>query len=222
MAVVTLTMAKESYGSEYEDALFKNDGSTELKGIDFGDVETGNEYMPKYLYLRHDGLEPVYASSYYLRTLGAEWGGYVASAEDSHEPYNPNWFKHGGVKEDSGYPTNSTADYELLRNVAKNNAEMGIRIHYDRADDVTRTSGLGYDNQGLNFSGIVLQKESVDYSGTDIEEKNGYLYPEPEDDTKLGKAGDESRLGISIKLPEDIIGSGHVQFGFAIKYRYTT
>jgi len=221
MAVVTLTMAKESYGSEYEDALFKNDRSTELKGIDFGDVETGNEYMPKYLYLRHDGLEPVYASSYYLRTLGAEWGGYVASAEDSHEPYNPNWFKHGGVKEDSGYPTNSTADYELLRNVAKNNAEMGIRIHYDRADDVTRTSGLGYDNQGLNFSAVPLQKESLDWSSASVGVRDSWIEPEPTDANKVAVAGDEALLGLSIKLPEDIIGSGHIQFSFAIKYRYT-
>ena len=219
MSTVTLAIAQDTYGDGYTEPLYRNDGSDTLEGIDFGDIETGVEYAPREVWLRHDGLDPIYNVGYYIRTLGVEWGGYVPSAEDAHEPYNPNWFKHGGKVDD--LPQSSTVDYELMRTSAKNNAEMGLRVHWDRADAAVRTNGLGYDNQGLNFSNIKLQKESVDYSGTDLSERDGYIYPEPIDDNKLGLAGDEAKLGLSIKMPEDIEGSGHIQFSFAVKYRYT-
>lgn len=220
MSTVTLSIAQDTYGDKYTEPLYKNDGSNTAEGIDFGDIETGVEYEPRAIYLRHDGIDPIYNVGYYLRTFGAEWGGYVANASDSREPYNPNWFKNGG-ESDTGLPTSSTSDYELMRTSAKNNAEMGLRVHYDRSDIGIRTNGLGYDNKGLNFSSIRLQKESVDYSATTVSTRDGYIYPEPIDDNKLGKAGDEAMLGLSIKMPEDIIGSGHVQLAFAIKYRYT-
>jgi len=220
MSTVTLKISDQSYGEDWIEPLYKNDGSTNLQGIDFGDIETGTEYLPRFVYLRHDGLDPIYNVAYYIRTVGIEWGGYVASEEDAHEPYNPNWFKNGGVTDD-GAPTSSTADYELLRLSAKNNGEMGLRVHYDREDDLIRTNGLGYDNQGLNFSAIKTQSTCLDVSATDDEARDGYIYSEPIDENKLGKVGDEARLGLSIKMPDDIEGSGHVQLGFAIKYRYT-
>lgn len=221
MSVVSLTFSNQSYGEEYTEDLFKNDGSKTLDGLNFGDIETGTNYPPRFLYIRHDGLEPIYNTNYFIRTVGSEWGGYVADAEDAHQPYNPNWFRNGGLDPDGDYPQTATNDYDLLRTSAQNNSEMGLRIHYDRSDDNVRTDGLGYDNAGLNFSPILLQSESCDYSGTDDEGKNGYINPEPEDDNKLGTTGDESRLGLSIKMPEDIEGSGHIQFAFAVKYRYT-
>lgn len=222
MSVVTLKLAAETYGEDYSEPLYKNTGEETLNGLDFGDIETGMEYAPKYIWLRHDGLEPVYDTSYYIRTVGVEWGGYVATAEDAHEPYNPNWFRSGGKDADTDVPMSSTVDYELMRTSAKNNGEMGLRVHWDREDVNTRTNGLGYDNTGLNFSSIVMQKESMDYSGTDTDPRDGYIYPEPIDENKFGVVGDESKLGLSLKMPEDIEGSGHIQFGFAIKYRYTT
>jgi len=221
MSVVTLKLAAETYGDEYSEPIYKNDGSNTLEGLDFGDIETGIEYAPRYVWLRHDGLEPIYNTAYYIRTVGTEWGGYVAGAEDSHEPYNPNWFRSGG-KNENDIPYSSTVDYELMRNSAKNNGEMGLRIHYDRSDEITRTNGLGYDNVGLNFSAIKLQQESGDWSGTDDDPRDGYIMPEPIDENKFGVVGDEARLGMSLKMPEDIEGSGHIQFGFAVKYRYTT
>lgn len=221
MSTVTLTMANDTYGEEFTEPLYKNDGSENLEGMDFGDIETGTEYAPRYMYMRHDGLEPIYAASYYIRTVGIEWGGYVASAEDAHEPYNPNWFRTGG-KNDDGIPYSSTVDYELMRTSAKNNGEMGLRVHYDRADESVRTNGLGYDNKGLNFSAILLQQEALDYSGTDADPHDGYIMPEPTDENKLGTVGDEARVGLSIKMPEDIEGSGHIQFAYAVKYRYTS
>ncbi len=222
MAVVTLKMTDQSYGDDYAEPLYKNDGTESLEGIDFGDIETGREYAPRYMWLRHDGLEPVYNVAYYIRTVGVEWGGYVADREDAHDPYNPNWFRSGGLNDDSGLPNTSTTDYEILRTSAKNNAEMGLRIHYDRADEVVRTDGLGYENKGLNFSSIGMASTACDYSGTDASEINGYIYPEPVDENKFGVVGDEGRLGLSLKMPEDLVGSGHIQFGFAVKYRYTT
>jgi len=224
MAIVSLMMADESYGSNYDEALYKNDGTTNLDGINFGDIETGVEYPPRFVYLRHDGINPIYNVAYYLRTLGVDWGGYVSSEDDATDPYNPNWFRSGGVNPDTNLPNSSTADYELMRTVAVNNAEMGLRVHYNREDEANRTYGLGYDSVGLNFNPIKLQSDSVDYGAADTDErpvKTGYIYPEPEDDSKQGKSGDEAKLGLSIKLPEDIIGSGHIQFSFAIKYRYT-
>ena len=220
MSTVTLSITKDSYGTEYVEPLYRNDGSSTLEGIDFGDIETGREYAPRDVYLRHDGLDPIYNVGYYIRTLGVEWGGYVPTANTAHEPFNPNWFKNGGVT-GTGLPTTSTVDYELMRNSAKNNAEMGLRVHYDRGDAAVRTNGLGYNNSGLNFSTIKLQKEAADYSMTGDNERDGYLYPRHIDDTKDGKVGDEAKLGLSIKMPEDIVGSGHVQFAFAVKYRYT-
>lgn len=220
MSVVTLKMTSSSYGVDYEEALYRNDGTDNLSGMDFGDIETGTEYEPRFIWLRHDGLEPIYNAGYYIRTVGVEWGGYVADNELAHEPYNPNWFKNGGVT-DTGLPTSSTLDYELMRTSALNNPEMGVRVHYDRENVATRSNGLGNNNIGLNFSSIKLQKSAVDYSGTDLAEMDGYVYPEPIDENKLGIAGDEAMLGVSIKMPEDIEGSGHVQFAFAVKYRYT-
>ena len=222
MSVVTLTISPESYKDDYNEPIYKKDGSEDGSGIDFGDIETGIEYPPRWLWIRHDGLEPVYNASYYIRTIGTNWGGYVADREDAHIPYNPNWFRSGGKDPDTDLPRSSTVDYEFMRNIALNNEEMGARVHYDREDDTVRTSGLGYDNKGLNFSAIKLTKVSLDYSGTDAEEKDGYIYPEPDDENKIGTSGDEARLGLSIKIPEDIEGSGHVQFSFAIKYRYTS
>jgi len=222
MSVVTLSIAQDTYGESYTEPLYKNDGTDELEGMDFGDIETGREYAARMVWLRHDGLEPIYSTAYYIRTVGSEWGGYVADAEDAHEPYNPNWFREGGKDPDTDVPRSSTVDYELMRTSAKNNSEMGLRVHYDREDINVRTDGLGYENKGLNFSSIMVQAESLDVSNTDDEAKDGYLWPEPEDENKLGTVGDEALLGLSIKMPEDIEGSGHIQFAFAVKYRYTT
>lgn len=221
MAVVTILTSNVSYGTEEWDALYKNDGTETLNGIDFGNVETGEDVVPRWLYFRHDGLEPIYNAGYYLRTIGVEWGGYVATEETAHNPYNPFWFKHGGVYEDTGLPKSSTLDYDFLRNVAYNNPEMGIRVHDDRTNEYIRSNGLGNANKGLNFSPIIVKPTALDYSLSGNPQLDGYVYPEGMDDSKFGKDGDEMKLGISIKLPEDVVGSGHIQFAMAVKYRYT-
>jgi len=220
MAVVTLTMASSSYGEIFEDNLYKNDGTETGIGVDFGNIETGTENVPTFMYLRHDGIEPIYSCSYYLRTIGTEWGGYVSTADTAENPFNPNWFRDGGLSE-LGVPKTATVDYELMRTSAANNSEMGLRVHYDRADNNVRTTGLGYSNAGLNFSSILLQQQALDYSLSGNTPLDGYIHPEPIDGAKLGKVGDEARIGLSVKMPEDIVGSGYVQFAFAVTFRYT-
>ena len=220
MAIVTMSISSSSYGIDFADPLYNNTGLESLPGLDFGDIETGTEYSQTPIWVRHDGIEPVFDVNYYLKTIGVEWGGYVSSAGASPDPFNPNWFKNGGLA-DGGTPNTATKDYELMRTSALNNSEMGLRIHYDRADAAIRTNGLGYANTGLNFSGIRLQKEALDYSLSAITPTDGYIHPESIDEAKMGKSGDEAMLGLSVKMPEDIIGSGHVQFALAIKYRYT-
>jgi len=214
---VRLYTSLESYSTESDNTIFDNSGTKELQGEDFGDLETGVASDTKYFYVRHDGTEKVYNVAYYLRSLGNEWGGYCADYPD--KDYNPNWFKNGGLNDD-GLPNTSTQDYEFMRLQAYNNPEMGLRVHYDRESPAIRTDGLGYDNVGLSFSAITLQNTSLDTSKGG-EAINGEIAPAPIDASQQGYVGDEALLGLSVKLSEDIIGSGHVQFTFAIKYRYT-
>jgi hypothetical protein len=220
MATVTMLLSPESYGPLFPDGLYKSDGSTSNTGIDFGDLETGTESDIYYTYLRHDGIEPIYNTGFYIRAMGIEWGGYVSTDATAHDPYNPNWFRSGGLK-DNGLPSTGTEDYEFMRNVAKNNPEMGLRVHYDRNNVAVRTSGLGYNNEGLNFSPITLKTEAMDYSLSGNPQLDGWIYPEPLDENKLGGDGDEAALGLSILIPEDTEGSGHIQWVFAIRYRHT-
>jgi hypothetical protein len=221
MALVILTSSLESYGDESDNTIFDNLGGTSLSGEDFGDIETGVDSPTKFYYLRHDGAEPIYDVGIYLKAIGVPWGGYVADAEDARFPYNPNFFKFGGLDEDD-HPQSSTEDYNFLRKAADNDPEMGVRIHMDREDPSVKTEGLGADNVGLNFSPIILDKTSLDTSKTSDDIDNGYIYPEPDDSSKTAKVGDEALIGVSLQLPEETEGSGILQFSVAVKYRYTT
>jgi len=220
MAEVILTSSLESYGDESTNKIYDNTGNKELKGEDFGDLETGVDSPTIYYYVRHDGTELIYNVGMYLKAVGVSWGGYVSDAEDSYYPYNPNFFREGGLDEND-IPNTSTNDYEFLRTNAYNNNEMGVRIHQDRSNDAVKSNGLGYDNLGLSFSPITLYTTAMDYSKTSDDQIDGVIYPAPVDQSNYGLVGDEARIGISIKLPEETEGSGHIQFGVAIKYRYT-
>jgi len=221
MSTVRLIISSASYADEYEDSLYSKIDEVEISGINFGDIETGKESDRFPLYIRQDGEEPVYDVGYYLKPFDNYWGGYVADREDATEPYNPHWFRSGGVDED-GNPMTSTVDYTFLREVADNDPNYGVLTYYDRSDPSIKNDGLGYNNTGLNFDPIALTKVSMDYSNTeDNEEKDGYIYPAPEDEADNGKVGDEAKLDISLNIPEEIEGSGYVQFQFALRYRYT-
>lgn len=218
---VELTSSLFSYGDESENIIYDNEGTKTLIGEDFGDLETGQESPVKWFYFRHNGEEPIYNVGIFIRAVGTEWGGYVPSYPDSKLPFNPNIFRSGGLTE-SGSPTSSTVDYEFMRQCALSNPEMGVRLHQDRNDEFIKTPGLGYDNKGLSFSPISLKRETLDFSKSSDPQLDGLIYPEPLDSSKIAQAGDEAKIGISIKIPEDTIGAGHVQFAIAIKYRYTS
>lgn len=217
---VELTSSLVSYGDESENVIYDNLGTKTLIGEDFGDLETGQESDIKWFYFRHNGEEPIYNVGIFLRAVGTEWGGYVPSYPDSKLPFNPNVFRSGGLTE-SGGAASSTVDYEFMRQSALGNPEMGVRIHMDRSDEFVKTLGLGYDNQGLSFSPISLKRTSLDFSKSSNQELDGFIYPEPLDSSKISQDGDEAKIGMSIKIPEDTIGAGHVQFSVALKYRYT-
>lgn len=218
---VNIITALESYGTELDSTIFKNDGTNTLPGIDFGDLETGLSSETKFLYFRHDGLEPIYAGGFFLRALGTNWGGYVASSPDSVFPYNPNFFRSGGVDENN-IPNASTRDYEFLRTSAANDPENGVRLHLDRNNEFIRTPGLGYNNQGLSVSPISLQPTALDFTqNPSLAQTVGVIYPEPVDQSKYAKVGDEAKIGFSLRFSEDVVGSGHVQLSVAFKYRYT-
>jgi hypothetical protein len=220
MAEVILTSSLTSYGDESENYIYDKDGGKTLKGEDYGDLETGVDSDIIFYYLRHDGQEPIYDVGIYLKTIGVNWGGYVSSADEATIPYNPNFFRSGGIDE-NGIPKTSTEDYEFMRKVAYENPEMGVRIHQDRSNDAIKSNGLGYSNIGLSFSPMTLLASSMDYSKTSNAQTDGLIYPGPIDSTQYGLVGDEARIGVSIKLPDEVEGSGHIQFGVAVKYRYT-
>lgn len=219
---VSIKFAKTSYGADDTDSLYDNLGTTTLKGYDLGDIETGVDQPINTLFLRTDGLEVIYNCGFFLRAVGLEWGGYVPSADTALRPYNPNFFRSGGL-DGLGNPQQSTADYEFMRLEARNNPEMGLRLHLDRSNTSTRTNGLGYNNTGLSFSPIQLPLSAMSYtqpsSNTPLA---GRIYPDPVDPVKRGNVGDEAKIGVSFKLGDDVIGSGIVQIGLAIVYRYTT
>jgi len=217
---IIVTASYESNGNDIDTLIFDNSGAKGLVGSDFGDLETGKESSIIWYYFRHDGENPIYDTSFYIRALGLEWGGYVPDADDSRLPYNPNFFRNGGLDED-GNITTSTADYDLMRTLAYNNPEMGVRLHMDRNDETVKTNGLGYENKGLSFSSLPLASTSLDYSKSSNEELDGYIYATPADQSKVGQDGDEAKVGVSIKLPDDLEDSGHIQFSLVMKYRYT-
>lgn len=209
-------------GEEYQEYIYKNDGSKSLLGLDFGDLETGVESITRYLYYTHDGLEPIYNAGFFIRTVGNEWGGYVPTSPDSYFPNNPNFFKNGGIDSVTGLPKSSTSDYEFLRTSAYNDPEMGVRLHMNRTNVFIKTDGLGYQNRGISSSPITLSKDSLDWTKTSAVPTDGFIYPIPEDPSRIGKAADEAKIGISLKFSDEVVGSGHVQIGIAFKYRYTS
>lgn len=218
--IVNITTSLESYGSEFNESIYKNDGTKTLKGLDFNDIETGTPTTVRYIYVRHDGLEPIYNVGFYIRPVGANWGGYVNSSPDSTLPYNPNFFRSGGVNT-SGLPYTSSLDYNFIRELAFNNPDMGCRLHLNRLDEFEKTNGLGFENVGTSITPLSMPITCLDYSKTSSTKLSGTLYPEPTDQNKYGKVGDEAKVGISLAFPEEVVGSGHVQFSLAIKYRYT-
>ena len=217
---IELISSPISYGENSDEKIFFNDGSLSLNGADFGDLETGEESAVKYFYFRHTGAEPIYNVGIYMKAVGISWGGYVDSFPDSKLPYNPNFFRSGGLTS-NGFQTSSTQDYEFMRQSALSNPDMGIRLHLNKSNELIKTYGLGYDNKGLSFSPITLKSTSLDFSRSSNQIRDGYIYPEPEDSSKTSKDGDEAKIGVSIRIPEDTIGSGHIQFSIALKYRYT-
>ena len=219
--VVELQSSRTSYGEEPTDPLFDNVGTSEGRGLDFGDLETGNDSDIDFLYIRHNGTEPIYDTAVYLRTYGPAWGGYIEGYEDAIYPNNPNFFKNGGYDE-YGYPQTSTDDYEFMRLQGYNNPENGVRIHFDRNNPDYKTNSLGYDNKGLSFSALGMPLSAMDYSNTSTNiAKGGYIYPEPDNYANAGKVGDEAKIGVSLNISEDVIGAGVVQFAVTVKYRYT-
>lgn len=218
---VNIITSLSSYGNELESTIFKNDGTNTLPGIDFGDLETGSASQPLFLYFRHDGLEPITSGGFFLRAVGTNWGGYVASSPSSTLPHNPNYFRSGGV-DVNNIPNASTKDYEFLRTAATNDPENGIRLHLDRSNEFIKTAGLGYDNQGLSVSPITLKSSAMLYTlNPTLPQTNGVIYPEPADQSKYSKVGDEAKVGFSVRFSEDVVGSGYVQVSVAFKYRYT-
>lgn len=219
--IVNIITSLESYGNEFDEAIYKNDGSRTLKGLDFNDIETGIPTDVRYIYVRHDGAEPIYNVGLYIKPVGPLWGGYVQTSPSSSLPYNPNLFREGGINE-SSVPRTSTVDYNFIREMAANNPDMGCRLHMDRTNPLVRQNGLGFENIGTSLIPVVLPISSLDYSkNPTLPNTPGTLYPEPADQTKYGKVGDEAKIGISLLFPEETEGSGHIQFGLAIKYRYT-
>lgn len=218
---VNLLISEKTYGGELDTPLFDQKGGTGNVGLNFGDLETGIPSDVKYFYIRHDGKEQIYACGVYIKAVGTKWGGYVAGAASADRPYNPNFFRSGGLDSD-GLPETSTKDYELLRTVAMANPEMGIRLHMDRTNKAKKSEALGYANSGLSFNPKLLEVTALDFSGnTGLLPKAGVIYPKPVEAHKVGTCGDEAKLGISINIPEEVEGSGHVQVSVAIKYRYT-
>lgn len=217
---VNIITSYQSYGGEYDTKIYKNDGSLTLSGLDFGDLETGTESAPTFIYFRHDGLEPIYAGGFYIRAIGTDWGGYVSSSPDSPFPYNPNFFRTGGIDENL-IPYASTVDYEFVRTAAVNDPANGCRLHMDRSNEFIKTSGLGYNNQGISIAPISLKATSLDYSmNPTLQKIDGTIYPEPLDQAKYGLAGDEAKVGFSLRFSEEVEGSGHVQIAVAFKFRY--
>jgi len=220
MSNVIMTSTSASYGEIVKDPLFDSSGGSSMQGLDFGDLETGTRSDIKLLYLRHNGLEPIYKVGCYIRPVGSNWGGYVSSKSESKDPYNPNWFRRGGIDADTSRPTTSTVDYNFLRTLALTDPVMGVRIHTNRNDIEEASDGLGYQNLGLNFQPVELPISALDYSKTANPLRDGYIYPEPLSGD-VGQAGDEAQVGVSIFLPEDVVDGGRVQFTLAFKYRYT-
>lgn len=218
---VIVSTSPASYGLPLSSTIYKSDGSKSLVGFDFGDLETGVESSPHFLYYRHDGLEPIYSCGVFIRPVGINWGGYVETASTSYFPHNPNFFKNGGLRTDNNLPQASTADYEFMRTSAYNNPEMGVRLHMDRTNPLVKTDGLGYQNKGISSSPVTMSKTALDWSKSGLTQVDGKIYPSPEDSSKIGKAADEAVIGVSVQLSEDVIGSGNVQFSVAFKYRYT-
>jgi len=220
MAVVNLISSPTSYGAESTETIYDSAGTRTLPGYDFGDLETGQNSHISWFYFRHDGTEEIYNVGAYIRSIGTEWGGYVASADSSYIPYNPNWFRSGGVDEND-YPQTSTEDYNFMREQAFNNPEKGMRLHTDRNNPTVKTNGLGYQNEGLSFSPKVLPVTTLDYSSTSNPQLDGVIYPEPIDSSQKAQAGDEAKMGVSLNISTDVVGSGVIQFSLALKYRYT-
>ena len=221
MAVVKLTISSSSYDQETTDKIYGPDGDKSVDGYDFGEVETGSPSARRWYFVRHDGAEKIYNAGLYLRPFGNSWGGYCPDYPDSRFPYNPNIFMNGGV-DDNRVPKTSTEDYNLLRESADNNPDMGVRLYLDRSNPDTKTDGLGYNNKGLNFSPVPLPSTALDFSNcSSLDKIDGVIYPRPIDDSDDGKCGDEALIGIDVQLPEEIEGSGYVQFSVGIKYRYT-
>ena len=218
--IVNIITSLESYGSEFVESIYKNDGTKTLKGLDFNDIETGIPTATRYIYIRHDGLEPIYNVGFYIKPVGTNWGGYVSSRADTTLPYNPNFFRSGGVFE-NGSPTTSSLDYNFIREMAFNNPDMGCRLHLVRNDIYSKANSLGFNNVGISITPLAMPTTCLDYSRTSSAQLSGTLYPEPTDQSKYGKVGDEAKVGISLSFPEEVVGSGHVQFALAIKYRYT-
>jgi len=222
MAIVTVNFSKTSYGTGQYDALFDSLGTSTLEGFDYGDIETGVEYPPMWLYLQHDGIEPIYSCRFFLRAVGLNWGGYVPSASTAVDPYNPNIFRSGGINQVTGWPNSSTADYETFRIDARDNPEMGVRLHLNRENELIRTNGLGHQNIGLSFNPISMPLTTMLYANSTTNvPRAGVIYPKTDVVADQGKIGDEAKVGISIKLGEDLIGGGFAQIGVSIAYRHT-
>lgn len=218
---VEITSSLSSYGADTTNTIYDSSGTQELLGEDFGNLETGEVSELKYYYIRHNGTEPIYNVGFFLRALGAEWGGYVSSSPDSKEPYNPNMFREGGVDED-GIPYSSTKDYEFMRKIASGNPDMGVRLHQDREDSTKKDYSLGYDSRGLSFSPVPLKFTALDFSKSSNDKVDGFIYPEPVDSSKKALDGDEAKIGVTVRIPEDTIGAGYIQFSTAMSYRYTS
>lgn len=220
MQIVLIEYSTSSYGAPYSQSLYGSDGTKSLGGIDFGDVECGVQQQPRWFYVRHDGTEKIYQVGFYIKPVGLEWGGFVNQSPDATLPYNPNYFRTGGINPDTLIPYSSTDDYNFMRLIAFNNPEMGVRLHLNRQNVFERTNGLGFMNQGLQFSAIPMPETTLDFSEGGTYEI-GSIFPKPSDPLKLGKVGDEMKFGMSLYIPEETIGSGHIQYTMAIRYRYT-
>ena len=220
--IVNIVTAFESYGSEFQENIYKSDGSKTLTGMDFNDLETGVESNVRYLYIRHDGMEPIYNVGFYIKPVGPEWGGYVQSSPDSVLPYNPNLFREGGVGSNNS-PKTSSADYNFVRSIAETNPDTGCRLHLNRENPLEKNNSLGFNNIGTSLVPLILPVSTLDFSKSPTTQQvPGKIYSEPSDQSKYGKVGDEAKIGISLLFPEEVEGSGHVQFALAIKYRYSS
>ena len=107
--------------------------------------------------------------------------------------------------------------------MAENNPDTGCRLHLNRNNELERHNSLGFNNVGTSLVPLVMPVSTLDFSKSPTTPQvPGKLYPEPSDQSKYGKVGDEAKIGISLLFPEEVEGSGHVQFALAIKYRYTS